>query len=119
MVTYMALRNPTIMLSSVSQIKIHSAAANAGISATLMPVLICEYWRGSYISSVVRETGRGIEMRKVQQLVRKKTVLGKTCDRFKVFNVLHPSTAFGGFVVTGEICVAISLYHLEKFSLKN
>lgn len=84
-----------------------------------MPVLICEYWRGSYISSAVHETGRGMEMREVQQLVHKKTVLGETCDRFKVFNVLHPSTAFGGFVVTREVCVAISLYHLENLSLKN
>lgn len=92
--------------------KYKTAAENAGITSTLMPILICEYWRRSYISPVVHETGRGIEMRKIQKLVHIKKVLGKTCDRFKAFNALHPSTALGEFVVPKEICVLISLYNL-------
>lgn len=51
---------------------------NAGIIAALMPILISKYWRRSYISPVVHETDRGMEMRKNQQLVHIKKVLGKT-----------------------------------------
>lgn len=80
-----------------------TAAENAGVTATLMPILISKYWSKSCISYVVHETGRGIEMRKIQQLVHIKKVLGKTSDRFYTFNVLHSSTAFGEFAVLSII----------------
>lgn len=69
-------------------------------------------WGRSYISSVAHETGRGMKMRKIQQLVHIKKFLGKTCDIFKIFNVLHSSSWW----ISCSLCGHFSLSFEKLFS---